>query len=180
MKTLIMELIYRLRGYISTKRLIRNGLIIGKRFYRNDAMIDFGFCWLIKIGDDVTLGPGVIVLAHDATTYKYLGRTKIGTVTIGDRVFIGANSTILPNVKIGNDVVVGANSVICSNIPDKVVVAGVPAKIICTMDEYIENMKNRVDDRCFDEKIISVGGKISKENAEIVKKRLDSGIGFCE
>ena len=70
-----------------------------------------------------------------------MGYTKIGRVSIGDNVFIGAESVILPNVKIGSNVIVGANSTVTKDIPDGVVVAGSPARVICTLDEYLQRHK---------------------------------------
>jgi maltose O-acetyltransferase len=51
-------------------------------------------------------------------------------VTIGDNVWIGGSVTILPGVTIGNGVTIGAGSVVTKDVPDNVVVAGNPAKII--------------------------------------------------
>lgn len=65
-----------------------------------------------------------------------------GKVTIGDYVYIGSNSLILPGVTIGDNVLIAAGSVVTKSIPSKVVVAGNPAKIICTIDEYYN--KNKV------------------------------------
>jgi acetyltransferase-like isoleucine patch superfamily enzyme len=48
----------------------------------------------------------------------------------GDRVWIGANVTILKGVTIGNDAVVGAGSVVTKDIPEKAIAVGVPAKVI--------------------------------------------------
>lgn len=59
-----------------------------------------------------------------------------GKVTIGDYVYIGADALILPGVTIGNNVLVAAGSVVTKSIPSGVVVAGNPAKIICTVKEY--------------------------------------------
>ncbi len=58
-------------------------------------MIDSSHCWLIQIGDNVTLAPGVHVLAHDASTKRSLGYTKIGIGQGGNNVFGGAHSVIL-------------------------------------------------------------------------------------
>nr|WP_324248840.1 DapH/DapD/GlmU-related protein [Streptococcus macedonicus] len=55
-------------------------------------------------------------------------------VTIGNDVWIGGNVTILPGVTIGNNVVVAAGAVVTKDIPDNCVVAGVPAKMIKTID----------------------------------------------
>jgi len=48
-------------------------------------------------------------------------------VTLGDRVWVGGKSVILPGVKIGNDVVIAAGSVVTRDIPDRVIAGGVPA-----------------------------------------------------
>ena len=63
---------------------------------------------------------------------------KIGCIEIGDNVFIGAGTSINYNVKIGSNVIIGACSLITKDVPDNCVVAGVPAKVICSFEEYIE------------------------------------------
>lgn len=62
-------------------------------------------------------------------------------ITIGDNVYIGNNVIILPGVQIGSNVIVGAGSVITKNIPDNVIIAGNPARIIKGIDEYLEKIK---------------------------------------
>lgn len=137
------DFIFRLRGEVSTGQLIEQGMQVGKNFERlNNVLIDDSHAWLITIGDNVTMAPRVHILAHDASTKKFLGYTKIGRVTIGNNVFIGAESVVLPNVTIGNNVVIGANSTITHDIPDNVVVAGTPAKIICSLDDYLQKHKD--------------------------------------
>lgn len=60
-----------------------------------------------------------------------------GAVTkIGDNCFIGMNSIILMGAQIGDNVIVGAGSVVHGYIPNNVVIAGNPAKIICTLEEH--------------------------------------------
>ena len=141
----IKEIIVRLRGEVSTEELCRRGMKIGKNFNRmNKVMIDDSHPWLIMIGDNVTLAPRVHILAHDASTKVHLGYTKIGCVTIGDRVFIGAESVILPGVTIGNDVIIGANSTVTHDIPEGVVAVGSPARVICTTEEYLQKEKERM------------------------------------
>ena len=110
--------------------LIKNGLTVGKNFnMQKGCRLDSSHCWLIEIGNNVTLAPKVHILAHDASTKRELGYTKIGKVKIGNNVFIGANTTILPNVKIGNNVVIGANSLVSKDISDDKVVARKSNKI---------------------------------------------------
>lgn len=139
----IIELIkWKIRGEIPTNHLVKAGLKVGRNFKRQqECIIDYSHCWLISIGNDVTLAPRVHILAHDASTKTYLGYTKIGLVNIGDRVFIGADSIILPNVNIGSDVIIGAGSVVSKDIPSGCVVVGNPARVIGKTNDYIEKNK---------------------------------------
>lgn len=142
LKSFIRAKVMRLRSEISTEDLIALGLTVGKNFSRQEkTLIDQSHCWLITIGDDVTLAPRVHILAHDASTKKALGYTRIGVVNIGNNVFIGASSTILPGISIGNNVVIGANSVVSRDIPDDSVAIGNPAKVICTYDEFVSRKR---------------------------------------
>jgi maltose O-acetyltransferase len=121
------------------KRLVKEGLVIGRNFsLLDDVVIDRHHCWHIKIGNDVTLAPRVHILAHDASSKCLLGYTRIGKVEIGDRVFVGASSIILPGVTVGSDVIIGAGSVVTTDVPDGVVAAGNPAKVICLTKDFIE------------------------------------------
>ena len=96
---LIKELIYRFRGDFTTEKLISMGMMVGKNFKRlHGTILDPSHCWLIEIGDNVTMAPRVHILCHDASTKTFLGYTKIGRVTIGDNVFIGAGTVVLPGV----------------------------------------------------------------------------------
>ena len=139
------RLVYRLRGEFTTEQLIEMGMICGSNFTRlKDVILDPSHCWLIEIGDNVTMAPGVHILCHDASTKAFLGYTKIGNVNIGSNVFIGAKSVILPGVKIGSNVIIGANSTVTHDIPDNMVYAGTPARALCTLEEYIEKERERM------------------------------------
>ena len=65
-------------------------------------------------------------------------------MVIGDNVFIGADAIVLPNVKIGSDVIVGAGAVVTKDVPDNVVVAGNPAKIIGNYDAYVNKNESEM------------------------------------
>lgn len=78
----------------------------------------------IVIGKYSYVTLGVVVLSHDMSR-----NLKCDTV-IGDNVFIGANSVIMPGVKISDNSIVGAGSVVTKDVPSNVVVAGNPARII--------------------------------------------------
>ena len=139
----IRSIINRLRGTMDLPSLIKNGLTIGEDVFINfGCTIDRSCCWLVTIGNRVTLAPNVHILAHDASTKRELGYTKIGKVVIGDDVFIGAGTIVLPGVRIGDRVVIGAGSVVTRDIPGGSVAAGNPAKVICTYDEYMEKQRN--------------------------------------
>lgn len=96
--------------------------------------------WLIRLGSHVHVTSGVQFVTHDGGTLVLRHRTPDLEVTapiaVGDRVYIGMNSIILPGVTIGDDVVIGAGSVVSKSVPSGAVAAGVPAKVIKSLDEY--------------------------------------------
>lgn len=141
----IKELIYRLRGEYTTEKLISMGMKVGENFKRlNGTILDPAHCWLIEIGNNVTMAPRVHILCHDASTKTFLNYTKIGRVTIGNNVFIGAESVVLPGVTIGSNVIIGANSTVTHDIPENSVAVGSPARVICTLDAYLEKERERM------------------------------------
>ena len=98
------KFIYRLRGEYTTEQLVSMGMKVGKNFARlNGVILDPSHCWLIEIGDNVTMAPRVHILCHDASTKHFLNYTKIGRVRIGSNVFIGASTVVLPGVTIGDN-----------------------------------------------------------------------------
>jgi len=122
------------------KRLKRRGLKVGSECKIYNTYIDYGHCFLIEIGNNVTISNSTL-LAHDASTKTFLGKTKIGKIKIEDNVFIGWGSIILPNVKIGSNVIIGAGSVVNKDIPSGSIVAGVPATIIGQTNDFIDKNK---------------------------------------
>lgn len=68
---------------------------------------------------------------------------NVGCIQIEDNVFIGSGTQILSNVRIGKNVIIGAGSLINHDIPDNSVAAGVPARVICTLDEYLEKRRGK-------------------------------------
>jgi acetyltransferase-like isoleucine patch superfamily enzyme len=114
--------------------------------------------FLISIGNNVTVTSGVKFVTHDGTTW--LMRDEKGRryfyqrISIGDNVFIGVNSIILPGVKIENNVIVAAGSVVTKSIPNDVIVAGVPAKIIGKFNEIETRMlSNYISDIDMDSRL---------------------------
>ena len=104
---------------------------------------------MISIGDDVTL-TGVTLLTHDASLKKMIGYSKFGKVVIGDMVFAGKNTTILPNVTIGNHVIIGAGSVVTRDIPSGSVAVGNPCRVIGSFEDYVEKNKALMENNLID------------------------------
>lgn len=127
----------------TVKQLRKKGAIIGENVNLLSSLIDLNTAGLIEIGNHVTI-TNAAVYAHDASTKMHLGYTKIAKTTIGDYVFIGAGSIILPGVSIGNNVIIGAGSVVRDNIPDNSVVMGNPASIVCTMEKYVSRNREKM------------------------------------
>ena len=126
----------------------------------------------------MTIAPRVHVLCHDASTKHVLGYTKIGRVTIGNNVFIGAESVILPGVSIGNNVIIGANSTVTQDVPDNLVVAGAPAKIITTYEQYIVKEKKRMETAHLYGEDYSLRNKVDMKKRKKQKEDLKDGIGY--
>ena len=67
------EFIYRIRGEYTTEKLLKRGMKVGKDFKRlSGVILDPAHCWLIEIGDNVTIAPRAHILCHDASTKMFL------------------------------------------------------------------------------------------------------------
>ena len=151
MKELFNKILYRLglkkRPILSKVDQWRaRGVTIGENFDGPDSAIDYCFGHLVTIGNNVTIS-GTTILAHDGSTKKFLGYSKVAPVTIGDNVFIGYGCIVLPGVTIGSNVIVGAGTVISKDIPDNVVVVrgtDQPYRVLCSFDDYIDKQRNRM------------------------------------
>jgi maltose O-acetyltransferase len=117
--------------------LIEKGLKIGENTSINSGFnIDSAWPWLVSIRNDVTISTNVTILAHDASTNVVRQSTKLGKVTIGNNIFIGTGTTILCGVTVGDNVVIGAGSVVTHDLPANGVYAGIPARKICSIEDY--------------------------------------------
>ena len=123
---------------------IKVGMKIGKNCDINPGLVvDYSHCWLIEIGNNVVFAPQVYLLAHDTSTKRSTGYVRVGKLEIGDNCFIGARAFIMPGVKLGKNCIVGAASVVTKSFPENSVIAGNPARYICSVEEYENRLKNQ-------------------------------------
>src|SRR5699024_10050572 len=124
---------------------------VGKNFFANYSctIIDVA---KVKIGDNCQFAPNVSIYTAGHPIHPESRNTMYEygiEVTIGDNVWIGGNTVIVPGVHIGSNTVIGAGSVVTKDIPDWVVAAGNPCKVIRKITE--EDRKFYYKDREFDE-----------------------------
>lgn len=129
--------------YIVKKNVFKS---VGDNFFFQPRMIPAD-PELIKFHNNVTVASGVTFINHDIIhdMLNNMGENtnyKAGCIEVMDNVFIGSNSTILPDVKIGPNAIIAAGSVVTKNVEPNTVVGGNPAKKICTFDEFIEKRKS--------------------------------------
>lgn len=143
------------------------GVVIGEnvRFYGATPGMFGTEPWLIKIGNNVHIVSGCNFVNHDGGVlilrHKYPDLELTDRINIGDNVYIGINCTILPGVNIGNNVIIGAGSVVTRAVPDNSVAAGVPARVIKSLDDYLRQAQAN-----------SLGfGNLSAKDKEIALKK---------
>jgi maltose O-acetyltransferase len=130
------------------ERLRQMGMHIGDSvFLPGSTWVDSTHCFLISIGDNCGFGPHCFLLAHDAQMEEFIDAARVGRITIHESCHIGAYSVILPGVEIGPRTIVGAHSVVSKSLPSNTVCAGNPAKVICSLDEYLDKHRRRLETR---------------------------------
>lgn len=124
---------------------------VGKNFFANYncTIIDVA---KVKIGDNCQFAPNVSIYTagHPLHPVARNSLYEYGIeVTVGDNVWIGGNTVIMPGVHIGSNTVIGAGSLVTKDIPDWVVAAGNPCRVIREITE--EDFEYYYKDRKFDE-----------------------------
>lgn len=117
---------------------------IGKNFMTNFNCVILD-CAEVIIGDNVMMGPGVqIFTAYHPTDpiLRYAGQEFAETIRIGNNVWIGGGSIVLPGVTIGDNVVIGGGSVVTKDIPADSIAVGSPCRVLRKLDptEYGKEM----------------------------------------
>ncbi|MBW3226015.1 acyltransferase [Marinobacter adhaerens] len=112
--------------------------------------------FLITIGENCLITDGVRFVTHDGSIQVplikngedfedvYSNKSTFSRIVIGDNVFIGVNSIILPGTNLGDDSIVAAGAVVKGSFPDGVVIGGNPSKIICSTQEYFDKNKSNI------------------------------------
>ena len=126
---------------------------VGENFFANYnlTILDVG---KVKIGANAQIAPNVSIYTAGHPVHPESRNTgyEYGIpITIGDNVWIGGSVTILPGVTIGNNVVIGAGSVVTKDLPDNVIAAGNPCRVLRTITEedrdfYYRDRKFDIDD----------------------------------
>lgn len=141
--------LFGLKQKIKIKKLRKKGVKIGTNSLILNKISYFSSePYLICIGDDCLISANVLFTPHDGGTWtinKLYGTDydKIGKIDIGNKVYIGFGSIIFGNVKIGDNSIIGANSIVTKDIPSGSVACGAPARVICSIDDYITKNKGK-------------------------------------
>lgn len=126
-------------------KLRRRGLKLGTDVcIPGSTWIDPDYLFLISIGDHCGFGPDCLILAHDAQMDEYLDAGRVGQVIIHESCHIGARTVLLPGIEVGPRTIVGANSVVSKTLPSNTVCAGNPAKVICTLNDYLAKHRKNI------------------------------------
>lgn len=128
--------------------------------------------YLISIGNHVRLTSNVQFITHDGSMWVLRGSGIVpegsnlfGKIGIGNNVNIGWNTVIMPNVTIGDNCIIGIGTVVTKNIPNNSVAAGIPARIICTVDEYYKKHS---------QEFINLAGVSSKQRKQTIIEWVES------
>lgn len=136
------------------KYLRTQGAIIGDGTVLNCNTENFGTePYLIEVGKQCLFAAGVCLNTHDGgiSVLNHLDfwndgvkRDKMNRIKIGNNVYIGMNALVLPGVEIGDNSVIGAGAVVSRSIPSNSVAVGIPARVICSLDDYAERAKPKI------------------------------------
>ena len=135
---------------------------------------------LIRLGNNVHIASNVSFLTHDVSYLvlnnlpgnPYAGKIqeRVGCIEIGDNVFIGSGVHILYDTRIGSNVIIGTCSVVTHDIPDNSVVAGVPARVIGSFDDY---MKRAIEVEFYPDYLKPCKQRVSNELADYLWKQFE-------
>lgn len=147
------DLVKRVYAKSSSERYInymrKNGVAVGDNvlfWSPRSTQIDLTRSCLIEIGNDVNINTHFTIMTHDFANFVFRNLysdyvNNCGKVVLGNNIYIGTKVTILRGVEIGDNCIIGAGSVVTKSIPSNSVAAGVPCRVICTLEEYYAKRK---------------------------------------
>ncbi|RLI78384.1 acyltransferase [Archaeoglobales archaeon] len=109
----------------------------------NGVFIEDSFPELVEVEDGVDIGPKVVILTHDSSAHciNLNISIKLKPVVIKRNSYIGAGAIILPGITVGESSIVAAGAVVTRDVPSGKIVAGVPAKVIGDVSEYLKKFE---------------------------------------
>lgn len=132
----------------------------------------------LRLGSNVRLS-SCTVFGHDGSV-NMLNRAyglkldRVGKVDIRDNVYVGYRAVVLPGVTIGPDAIVAAGALVTRDVPPGTVVAGVPAKVVGTVEETVNRLKGQMADWPWTHLVEARGERYDpEEEAEIQRLRLE-------
>lgn len=147
------KLMFYNRTYEGKVKYLRSkGAKIGKNLRLNCEVSCFGTePYLVEVGDNCLFASGVRLATHDGgimvlnNLNKFDGTKmdKMAPIKIGNNVYIGMDAKVMPGVTIGDNVIIGAGAIVTKDIPSNSVAVGLPARVIKTVDEYYESIKEK-------------------------------------
>lgn len=142
--------IYRKTFWSLEKQARYAGVKLGKgNFINSHFWSSEGY--LITVGNNCQITSNARFFTHgggNAVRKNHPNFDCFGKVVLGDFVYVGSNALIMPGVTIGDNVLIAAGSVVTKSVPSNVVVGGNPARIISSIDEYLEhNLKYNLDSK---------------------------------
>jgi len=175
----------RIRKYLLDEIWLEDYIKLGMKVGKNCSIqpqvtFDYSHCWLISIGDNVTIAPQAYLLAHDASTKRRLNYAKVGSIVIEDNVFIGARAIVMPGVTIGRNSIVAAGSVVTKSVSEGCIVAGNPARSIMNVEEYLDKMINKLESSEKYGEAYTLHGKITDEKKTEMYEALINRTGFVK
>lgn len=112
------------------------------------TLIDMTRPCLVEIGDNVDINRNFQLFTHDWGTHVFRNKyhdfvNSSGKVTIGSNIYFGTSVIVLKGVAIGDNCIIAAGSLVTKDIPANSVAAGVPCKVICSIDDYFKKRRQK-------------------------------------
>ena len=163
----VFEHISRMRNPVKYWR--KRGARIGENCYIVSSVSFGSEPFLVTVGDHVRLTSDVQLITHDGGVwvlrelYPELKDIDVfGRIKLGNNIHIGVSTIIMPGVTIGDNSIIGAGAVVTKDIPANSIAVGVPARVIKTLDEYIDKNEHRFEH--------TKGMSLEEKRAYLIKK----------